>query len=400
MEEINLIQRWNSIVNEYIEKIKDFSVASQMICNEYNASKEPFLKDQFNVFRIISDLYYRENFHSDIMKFFLDPKEKHGCGNVFLLAFVDMLNKYSENEIKRQDYNNATVNREEPTGDGYIDIVIWSDSSKKAIVIENKINNAPDMKRQLPRYYDYVYHKMGCCIDAIVYIPLDVSKKPDRSTWEGNDEKNLKPLLKIVPAFSDASTVNIVTNWIEPSISLTNNTDVASTLKQYAQLIKTLNHNYMNTVVMEKFYNELMLGENLNLAKSIREMLDDLPYYLAQRIRAKYENNCNPFSHIWIDKYWNTVFEGSTVMICGMHLKIHVKCSVDGYYVEFVLWDDDNRLNEYRQLVRSLSSLEDFEKNINDEKYYYKQFGFNEEGSVIELIDKLLAELRKRTNKE
>ena len=58
---------------------------------------------------------------------------------------------------------------------------------------------------------------------------------------------------------------------------------------------------------MEKFYKELMLGENLNLAKSIREMLDDLPYYLAQRIRAKYENNCNPFSHIWIDKYWRKV---------------------------------------------------------------------------------------------
>lgn len=398
MEEINLIQRWNSIVNDYIEKIKGFSVASQMICNEYNASKEPFQKDQFNVFRIISDLYYRENFHSDIMKFFLDPKEKHGCGNVFLLAFVDMLSKYSENEIKRQDYNNATVNREEPTGDGYIDIVIWSDSSKKAIVIENKINNAPDMKRQLPRYYDYVYHKMGCRIDAIVYIPLDVSKKPDRSTWEGNDEKNLKPLLKIVPAFSDASTVNIVTNWIEPSVSLTNNTDVASTLKQYAQLIKTLNHNYMNTVVMEKFYNELMLGENLNLAKSIRDMLTELPLYMAQRIKNKFGNNCKPFSGVRIYNNETAYFGEDT--ICGMLIKLNINCSTEGYYVEFDLCDDDNRLNEYRQLVRSLSSLEDFEKNINDEKYYYKQFGFNEEGSVIELIDKLLAELRKRTNKE
>ena len=70
---------------EFLEKIKVYG-------KEYYSSKEDVTQDAFNIFHIISDLWYRENFHSDIIKFFLDPKEKHDCGVVFLNTFIQMLN--------------------------------------------------------------------------------------------------------------------------------------------------------------------------------------------------------------------------------------------------------------------------------------------------------------------
>lgn len=391
MDEKDFIKQWYSFIEQHIDSLSRYLVDSKKVCNEYLASKTCKSEEKYNIFLLVSDLYHRENLHSDIIRFLLDPNEKHGEGNLFLSEFISMLNRKGC-DISAINYKDANVVREK----GRIDVLIYSDSSKRAIVIENKINNAGDMHRQLPRYYDIVSTKYH--IDAIVYIPLDINKRPDKSDWDDSDKKHVEPLLRIIPAYSDASTVNIVTDWLEPLIMRIDNIDLVSTLRQYSQLIKKLNRNIMDTIILEKFYHELIKDENLKSAMSIRNMLNELPTYMTQRVFKKFENNCSPFSHVWIDnKYHNVVFEGDSRAVFGMYLKIHVYCSENGYYVEILLWEDENtHIEDFHKLVANINSLKEFELDSSDEKYYHKRIDFKEEGVLFVLLNNILSEIRDR----
>lgn len=372
-----------------MNKLIEFLISSRNICDEYTESSTNNQEEKHNVFQIISDKYYWENFHSDIIRYFLDQKEKHREGNLFLKEFISMLNKKGCC-ISSLNYKDASVVREQ----GNIDVLIYSDSSKKAIIIENKIHDAVDQHHQLPNYYDRVSQEY--CIDAIVYIPLDINKKPDTSTWTEKDKQNVKPLLHIIPAYS-TTQINIVTNWIEPSILQTSNIDVLSTLRQYAQLIKTLNHNYQNTVVMEKFYNELQKGNNIELATSIQNMMNELPQYMAQRIIEKYRDACDPFSKVWLYGKDCVVF-GETI-IGEMSLKVEVQCSVCGYGIVLYLWEkDETHLDIFHQLVNRIHILKEFNLNeVSEQSYcnFTKNYAFTYEEKVNTCIHDILTELKK-----
>ena len=88
----------------------------------------------------MSDLYYRENFHSDIICEFLNPAGSHNEGTTFLFAFIDFINTSFPTlpGISKKNYLNAKAEREYEN----IDILISDDVSKHCIIFENKINNA------------------------------------------------------------------------------------------------------------------------------------------------------------------------------------------------------------------------------------------------------------------
>lgn len=65
---------------------------SQRICDGYIEKKYTQHQDKLNVFTIASDLYYRENFHSDVICAFLDPSYNHNMGTAFFIC----LYKYVE----------------------------------------------------------------------------------------------------------------------------------------------------------------------------------------------------------------------------------------------------------------------------------------------------------------
>lgn len=75
----------------------------------------------------------------------------------------------------------VTVEREEKR----IDILIKIDNPKykKAIIIENKINDACDQDNQLARYYEMLTNE-GYTVLKIPYITLYGGKIPDYSKWE------------------------------------------------------------------------------------------------------------------------------------------------------------------------------------------------------------------------
>lgn len=88
-----LVNDWGSFLNErqscYENLLCDRSLKSLLA--EHSSTIEQVNKSKaFTVFEIISSLYYRENFHSDLIAFFLDPVQNHGMGLLGIELLVNL----------------------------------------------------------------------------------------------------------------------------------------------------------------------------------------------------------------------------------------------------------------------------------------------------------------------
>ena len=386
MREHTLIQDWKKITDNHIKRIGQLIVDMLDLHREYVKIEKTDIG--FNIFTLCSDKYYRENFHSDIIKAFLDPREKHNEGNKYLHIFIDLLNGVNnQNHIKKSDFENTSVEREKH----HIDICVIDDVSKKAIIIENKINNAVDQHRQLPKYYDKL--KGDYEVVAIVYLTLNNSKQPDKSDWTKEEGESIDKILKLIPAWSaDNSKSNLLDNWVSQSIINSENADSLLLLKQYGKLLKHLNTNSMDTTILKKFHEQLMEGDNYETAISIRTMLNYLPKYLAIRIKEKYEaKGFSPFEGIWIYEpkaSIATVFEGFKFKESSFALDIY--CQEDKYDVSFFQRnvDEEFDLKEFQEKIDVLSC---FSFTNNRLRWSFK---VKEEGLLYDFIDSLLEELK------
>lgn len=174
------------------------------IASEFGISREKELQKYPYRFNLINELRANENAHTRILLLLLSYKE--GGNYRFLRSFNDMLcrtcNIYT---LQNQKWNPIiTYNKD------YIDGLIEDKSKEYAIIIENKICNAPDQYKQIERYYKKVINKgvKKECI-FVVYLTLDGSKKvskyslPDslrkeleRNFVEMNYKDNILPWLK------------------------------------------------------------------------------------------------------------------------------------------------------------------------------------------------------------
>ena len=380
---ISFIHRYRMLIDDHISSIKRL-LSSEHIRNigwEYNEAKNSQPERPFNVFTIVSDLYYRENFHSDIIKALLDPSENHKEGTDFLYTFIDFINNnYKKVCILKQDYTNARVEREP----GRIDILISSKKSRHCIIIENKMYNAVDRPRQLPRYYDYA-KSSGYSIDAIIYLPLDANKEPDQTTWTETDKKNVLPLLCVVPAYQK-NGVSLVSGWIEPCAFKTRNLDCISVLRQYGELIKVLSNNKMDNVILTKFYQSLLDEKSLDTAISVRNMLNELPILMADRLRDIFAAGNNGEYTVW---KWKPTHCGICFNRQDKQYKIDIWTSETGYCVYVFGQHQTDRLLEWAKGMKSLNSF-----IYTDDAYKYADFSFYDEDKVIECVRAIIAEMR------
>lgn len=383
-EELSFIEAVKKITKNHQRNIGDFFSTCHPIAMNYIATKSKFKADEFNIFHVISNLYYRENFHSDIISFLLDPQSNHGLNHLMLKNFIDTL-KQLGCVIDETHYHDALVVREEAR----IDILIKSETSGHAIIIENKMNNATDMHRQLPRYYDYITQHY--IVDAIIYLPLSHNKFPDTEDWSQRDKKHVLPLLKILPAYDNMHKVNLTENWLIKSLPSINTTDVATFIRQYANLIIKLNQNYMDTIILERFLQELQQGDNLQTALSIRNMLNDLPSYLALRIQNQFGTTCFPFNKVWIYKSQDAVFENVT--IDNIYLKLDIWCYEERYDVLFWCPNQDTEETAFKNIVKQIHSLKEFNPITNEKNKLIRHFSFKEENELFLFIQQLLKEL-------
>lgn len=379
------IESYHRMVEAHVESIRTLLSDKQVrdIGSEFRESKKSRTEQSLNVFKMVSDLYYRENFHSDIIRVFLDPREKHKEGATFLFAFIDFINNNFRDKvyISKQDYRSAKVEREQ----GRIDILIKSEESKHCIIIENKIYNAKDMYRQLPNYYDKM-KEQEYSIDAIVYLPLDVNKQPDQSAWSEVDKKHVLPLLCIVPAYQKKG-VNLVAGWIEPCILKAKNIDCVSILRQYGELVKQLNNNIMDNIILGKFYQSLKDGKSIETALSISNMVRQLPEYMADRLCEKFKHGEGDY-RVW---KWKPNFCGILFQIGDIQYKIDIWTSEKGYEVKVLAHDHSIR---YIEWAEGMASLESF--TLVNNEYKKTGFTFYDEEKVIECVTPIIAEMRER----
>ena len=349
---INIVDNWRRVISErhsnFSSMLDDLSI--QALLKEHSDSVKAFDKSNaFTLFEVISSLYYRENFHSDLLAFFLDPNANHGYGVIGLELFVEMINKKTNLGIKASNYESAVVIREE----GRIDILIKDDYTKHAIIVENKMNNAGDMDRQIPRYCD-ILDGQGFCIDAAIYLPMTRFKTPDTSSWRREDYRWQEKIV-IIPAVSDNKSVSLINDWLDVLSHQDINEDVASSIRQYCYLITKLSNQDMDKISFDKLYDYLMANDNLDTANSFVSMMNDLPKYLAQRIFDLYSDRCFPFSKVWIYKEADAVFE--QCMIDGLYCKMDVWCDTRNFRIQF--WAPTDR---DVSIVDSYGSFKDFLK--------------------------------------
>lgn len=374
------LQDYKSLLDSHIGLLCGLLSDKEMLStiHEYQLRQKSEQEESLNAFTMVSDLYYRENFHSDVIKTFLDPTEKHNEGNKFLFAFIDFLNQDFKKNILKENYKDAIAVREE----GKIDILVKSEASHHCIIIENKMYNAGDMSRQLPRYYDSM-SEQGYEVDTIVYLPLDVNKTPDQSTWEDGDAEHVLPLLCICPAYHEHH-FNLMDDWIIPCTNITQNINNISILRQYSELIKTLSDNIMDSVIMNKFHTKLMEGDNYETAISIKNMMEDLPVNMADRLVEKYKKDSD-FYKVW--KYKPT-FCGLAFYINKEEYKIDIWTSIEGYSINLFSQTSKEKGMDW---AKNLASLKSFTFN---EGCFNCVFTFKEEEKVVECVNQLIEEIR------
>src|SRR5665213_3517758 len=317
----------------------------------------------FNPFALVSDLYYRENLHSDILKAILDPRTTHKCEGIFLDKFLTFLIEAHRATIDKNDYRNAQVVREE----NRIDIFIKGDTKGHAIIIENKMYNAPDMHRQLPRYVEYA---KDYTIDAVVYLRLHGNTFPDLAGWEPSEIKAIKEkLLCIAASDLDGGKTNLSTGWLlecEDAAQQNMDPEAYYLLKHYHALITKLAANAMNKEIMEKFYD--IMGEhnweNLKTAQSIKAMLDGLVGYRIDNIVDRFGKEPRPFTKIYNYNGQCAAFTGCLWQ--KAHFCIDVWVDPGNYRVQFFDRNDSTGSKGCaRSALERMKCLDQYKQNGN-----------------------------------
>lgn len=326
----------------------------------------------FNLFAIVSDLYYRENFHSDVLRAMLDPKSNHEDGPRFLRLFLDFLGRHGAS-IAPDDYHDTSVVREE----GRIDILITDAVSKKAIVIENKINGAADMHRQLPRYVKFAKER-GYAVDAIVYLRLDRKQHPDKTGWTAAERKEIEPKLLCLGAY-DESNDDLLHGWLLPCEQTSDDTNARHIFKQYGELITKLGRKTMNKPIMQQFYALMKEGDNFSNAQSLRAMLDELVLFRVENIIDAFKADLAPFSSIANYKDCDAYFTGCHWE--DAHLGIDVGVEHDVYNFQF--WDRNDRAGKNGRARRALKEMGVLADYTVDGGQFGMRFRFPEQENAV-----------------
>ena len=383
MEDIQqLLNDFEILINGHLAQL--FSLLGnnniKNICHEYEHNAAARKVDiGLNLFALISEIYHRENFHSDILKLFLDSNGKHNEGDKYLQLFLDLLRK-SRPELKIGEYKNSVIFREK----GRIDLLICDENSKTAIIIENKINNAVDMERQLPRYLEDVTSKGYTC-EAIVYLRLNKKSHPSTDNWKDEDFTEVSKRLIEINA-CDESNLDLLNGWIYKAEKQTTHIDALLILRQYGTLIKHLGGNVMNKEIMEKFYAEMLKGENYKTALSLTNMMSDMPKYRLENIVKELKKTSHPFVTVKIleDFY----IQLSCCQIADSNLTIDI--GVYDFTSTISIWDVNYNSNEVappfvKKILRTMGYENEF---YESEGYMNKDFQFpSQETELLQFIE-------------
>lgn len=235
------------IDEETLQKYRDYI--------EKNKNEEDY---PFNIFELISDQYYKENFHSDIIAKLLENE----IVRENFLKFIG---------VESEEYSNCEVNREE----NKIDILIKSE--KNCIIIENKLNWACDMHEQLSRYYNECKNNKDLKVDKVVYLSPNSAKKPEEHSIKDIPEE----LIKTIYGY-DGENEDFYTMVLEKSLEEMNNKEPKPEkewlllLQHYKKILKQKGVTKMDKLTKEFYEKILEDDKEYEKIKAIADMYNNL----------------------------------------------------------------------------------------------------------------------------
>ncbi|TXJ49708.1 PD-(D/E)XK nuclease family protein [Brachyspira aalborgi] len=271
-----LKKTWDFYDNESKEIIENaFSITSKFIDEDMLKRYREYIDKNnfeenypFNIFELISDIYYRENFHSDIIAQLLRNE-------IILKNFLDFIG------VDKSKYENYEVEREESK----IDILIKTE--KNCIIVENKLNLAKDMPEQLFRYYNECKNNKKLEVDKIVYLSPNSWKQPE----EQSIKEIPKELIKTIIGY-DGENNDFYTMVLQKSLEEMNNKEPKEwrlLLEHYLKILRQTGETKMDKLTKE-FYDKIVNdSKEYEKIELIATMYNDL-------IKTRINNLASTFS--------------------------------------------------------------------------------------------------------
>lgn len=327
----------------------------------------------------------KEIVHSKIIADLLNPKGEHQLGYGFLVMFLQTIGigvktehtPSAENTLR--DVHVKTESFALTTDlNGRIDILVTFDYSgkRKAIIIENKLNDAPDQPRQLARYNEYL-HNLGYNESEriTVYIP--------RIGTECEDY----PTAKVINA---TMLAKIIDNTLEESISPNK-----AAIQSYSNYLKNIS---MSNIIKDNAMKlEGLTPADIRDAKAIKDAYDLLPQTFAEHLRKLYEEEIGikaemsaDYSHycyIWKEEAYRTT-----------SLWLAVGFGYDWYRI-YVVSNNEEKLNEYEnnptlQITREQTTKGKIWLRPQNDTMFEVQFdGIPDFGLIQGIVNKWLEKL-------
>ena len=297
--------------------------------------------------------------------------------------FLDFLNnKYSLKKIHLNDFNNVEVYREA----GRLDISILDSKSKKAIIFENKINNAPDMDEQLDRYFIWC-NERGFEVVGIIYLSL-------RGLKFAPTMKNDADVFNI-GAFSNCSD-DIVSGWLNPSIGATKNIENTSLIIQYKKLLTFLGYKSMETALLDEFYKLASDKKLIEEIEKLKELSDKIPEYRTDKL-VKEIQDFKPFKKSYRYKPNYMLYEFFIENDNSFKIDIEFKKNGSAY---LYFWNPkksgEDAYLSIEQKLKEINYLSNFPKQNysdfgeNDWIGFQKYFNINDYNTMLEIDEELL----------
>jgi len=352
----------------HLNRIDSILTKIKPIATEFNSKK--FI-EPYNIILAASDIYYRENYHSDIMAYILENKRNT------IKYFIEYINQLSDMpKIDENNYLNVEIIREE----NKIDILIKDLTSLHCIIVENKINNAGDMTRQLPRYYR-INLKNGYTVDRILYYSLDGKKKPDISTWTDKDLKLGLDDIIVYGAAANGSKNDYINAFLIKCKNNTENEQEKAFYCQYIDLLEYLRRNQMDYQLMEKFYKEMLDLEQYSSALSIRDMLNDFIEFRRDRLYNHFLNNHSPFEKPYTYSTHDTVYEFIRDIAPKEYIKLDIFSEQNQTKIRFWIQDPITKSELIKSILKKIGEDNNFIKE--EMNSYIKTFKFPEEDELM-----------------
>jgi len=359
-----------------ILEIEQFISDNEIIelCKKFSDHKYRDLDDGFNFFKVISDNYQKENLHSDILGFLLNPEKSHKMGRTFLDLFLHYINDILKIEVDFTEFNDD--NLEKVTRElGRIDVSIRGKT--KVIIIENKINTLSDTDQQIPTYVQRV-KESGKEVLTVLYCTLTYPQQPERKKWDtfANqsiiDEIDNRDLIKSV-CFYNRTNSDLCSGWLDKCIQESTD-ELKIFLKHYLNTLKTLGERKMTSEQLKDFYQLVLDEKKFDITHAIKELCDELCEYRRQRYFELSGSNCQPFDTL--KRYLDYLSFEIRSIYKGHRIKLYITMSPSENFVGF--FDNDRTEDEKDSPCSTILSI----INLKD------RFQIDEEGRPDQFIKK------------